>query len=218
VLLHYSLASTCKWMVSPSTLDESLLDSILRDLRVVLKRARLVALPCRCACDRGLSLPEARRRAAELQTELHDWDLWGPLLVCLALSVTLSAVSKSAPSTVFSLVFVIIWVGGAIVTLNASLLGCKLPLFQSICLLGYAVTPLFVGAVLCLIWHAAVASQVIESLLRVVTILVALGWSVFASSTLLADVGVQAGRKPLAQFPIALLFCGLAWVILLAFE
>ncbi|KAF6001948.1 Yip1 member 6 [Cyanidiococcus yangmingshanensis] len=80
-----------------NTLDERTADSILRDLRVIAKRARLVALPCRCTSNRGLSLPEARSRAAEVQAELHDWDLWGPLLVCLALSATLSAVSRNAP-------------------------------------------------------------------------------------------------------------------------
>jgi uncharacterized integral membrane protein len=203
---------------SLDTLDERVLDSVLRDLRVIAKRARLVALPCRCTLQRGISLPEAQSRAAQVQAELHDWDLWGPLLVCLALSATLSAVSKNAPSTVFSLVFVIIWIGGVVVTLNASLLGGRLSLFQSVCLLGYAVTPLLLAAVCCLVWHLAISSGAVESLLRFLTVIGSLVWSLSASSALLTDTDIPQSRKLLAQFPVVLLFCGISWVILIAFE
>lgn len=51
-------------------------------------------------------------------------DLWGPLMVCLTLSIVLSF---SAPtdqgSLVFAAVFVVVWCGAALVTLNAQLLG-----------------------------------------------------------------------------------------------
>jgi hypothetical protein len=60
--------------------------------------------------------------------ELRDWDLWGPLLFCLLLALTLSISStggngEDTASLVFGIVFVVVWFGAAVVTLNALLLG-----------------------------------------------------------------------------------------------
>jgi hypothetical protein len=58
---------------------------------------------------------------------LQDWDLWGPLILCLALSFTLALGSVGEQAQlVFTGVFAIIWIGAAIVTLNAKLLGGNL--------------------------------------------------------------------------------------------
>ena len=57
-----------------------------------------------------------------------------------------SILSLTAPgdtaSLVFAAVFVIVWFGAALVTLNAQLLGGTISFFQSICILGYCVFPL----------------------------------------------------------------------------
>ena len=55
---------------------------------------------------------------------LKQWDLWGPLFYTLLLSFFLS-LSKSTEemSKTFVLVFILMWVGGLIVTLNCILLG-----------------------------------------------------------------------------------------------
>lgn len=53
-------------------------------------------------------------------------DLWGPLIVCLLLSCILSITAPGdSGSFVFAAVFVIVWTGAAIVTLNAQLLGIE---------------------------------------------------------------------------------------------
>jgi len=55
---------------------------------------------------------------------LRDWDLWGPLVFCLMLSLLLSFQSKADQrSDVFSGVFAMIWLGEAVVTLQIKLLG-----------------------------------------------------------------------------------------------
>lgn len=74
-------------------------------------------------------------------------DLWGPLLVCLMLStlLSLSAPSNSS-SLVFASVFVVVWAGSAVVTLNAQLLGGSISFFQSVCILGYCVFPLTISS------------------------------------------------------------------------
>jgi hypothetical protein len=70
---------------------------------------------------------------------LKDWDWWGPLLLCLALSVyffanyffsfsrrlSLVALPAQGPA-VFAATFFIIWFGSAVVTLNSQLLGGKM--------------------------------------------------------------------------------------------
>ena len=55
---------------------------------------------------------------------LRDWDLWGPLIFCLLLSMFLSMRASSKQSDlVFSGVFSIVWIGEAVVTLQIKLLG-----------------------------------------------------------------------------------------------
>ena len=58
-------------------------------------------------------------------------DLWGPLVLCLVLSLFVSlmfnyrtlALSHQDGSMVFQIVFIVIWLGSIIVTLNGQLLG-----------------------------------------------------------------------------------------------
>lgn len=51
-------------------------------------------------------------------------DLWGPLLVCLTLSILLSITApEEQGALVFAAVFFVVWFGAAVVTLNAQLLG-----------------------------------------------------------------------------------------------
>lgn len=55
---------------------------------------------------------------------LRDWDLWGPLVFCLLLSLLLSFnAMKDQKTLVFSGVFAIVWIGEAVVTLQIKLLG-----------------------------------------------------------------------------------------------
>lgn len=55
---------------------------------------------------------------------LRDWDLWGPLIFCLLLSLFLSRGAKdSQKDLVFSGVFAMVWIGEAVVTLQIKLLG-----------------------------------------------------------------------------------------------
>lgn len=61
--------------------------------------------------------------------ELRNWDLWGPLLLCLMLALTISISTDKKEDVVFSTIFVIIWIGSGVVTLNAKLLGGKVSFF-----------------------------------------------------------------------------------------
>lgn len=64
---------------------------------------------------------------------LRDWDLWGPLVICLALAIVLSLDAPQDQSMqVFSLVISLITVGSVVVTVNSKLLGGKVSFFQSL--------------------------------------------------------------------------------------
>jgi hypothetical protein len=55
---------------------------------------------------------------------LRDWDLWGPLIFCLLLSLFLSRGAKAdQKDLVFSGIFAMVWIGEAVVTLQIKLLG-----------------------------------------------------------------------------------------------
>ena len=71
------------------------------------------------------------------------------MLLCLILaSLLASEAPESQAPLVFATVFVIVWVGAGVVTVNAVLLGGNASFFQSVCVLGYCVAPLVVAAVL----------------------------------------------------------------------
>jgi protein YIPF6 len=49
----------------------------------------------------------------------------------------------------FAEVFVIVWIGALVVTLNSKLLGGNISFFQSVCVLGYCLTPLAISLIAC---------------------------------------------------------------------
>lgn len=134
-------------MADYGTLDEPVTETIMRDLRMVGNKMMCVLNP----------------RKANIQT-LKDWDLWGPLILCLMLATLLSWFAPyEQASLVFASVFVIIWCGAAVVTVNALLLGGNISFFQSVCVLGYCIFPLNIASVICIlgghiVWRVCVVA------------------------------------------------------------
>lgn len=64
--------------VSAGTLDEPVSQTILRELLAIARKVRLVLFPI-----------------AESEIELKNWDLWGPLVFCMALAVVLAISSRT---------------------------------------------------------------------------------------------------------------------------
>lgn len=116
-----------------------------------------------------------------MRAELRDWDLWGPLFICMSLAVMLSLKAHQEASLVFSVIFVIVWVGAAIVTINGQLLGGKLSFFQSVCLLGYCVFPILLSAIGCWLFNEFVHAK-LSVILRFAAVVVALLWSIWGTS------------------------------------
>jgi len=186
-----------------STIDESVWESIKRDIIQVGRRLKLVILP-------GLS-------TERIQAELRDWELWGPLFICMSLAIILSVVANDDASLVFSVIFVVVWVGSAVVTINAQLLGGKISFFQTLCLLGYCIFPLLISTALCFLWNKVIGGTVAE-ILQFVSVVIALSWSIWASASFMADARFPDGRKLLALYPVLLFYLSVAWMILIGFQ
>lgn len=150
---------------------------------------------------------------------LRDWDLWGPLLLCVTLALMLQGGSGSDKDhdhndggPQFAEVFVIIWFGSIIITLNSKLLGGTISFFQSLCVLGYCILPLTVAMVVCRIvllgWVGPVSFAV-----RLIVVTASFSWSTFASTAFLAD-SQPPNRKALVVYPIFLFYFVIGWMIL----
>uniref|UniRef100_A0A7S0VU54 Protein YIPF n=1 Tax=Hemiselmis tepida TaxID=464990 RepID=A0A7S0VU54_9CRYP len=133
-----------------TTLDEPVLETIKRDLRMVWRKIGKVAIP-----------------SQDTKDELRNWDLWGPLFLCLILAILLSIDESEGglpsnhdrPAAVFSSLLVMVAVGAIVVTVNAKLLGGNVSFFQNICLLGYCVAPMILATILCIIVRITMTDQ-----------------------------------------------------------
>ncbi|KAL4211555.1 hypothetical protein CU097_010300 [Rhizopus azygosporus] len=171
------------------TLDEPVSVTILRDVKQVGRKLQQVLNP---RGDRGV---------------LKDWDLWGPLILCLTLAITLSASVPSNQSVpIFTGVFVIVWIGAAVVTINAKLLGGAVSFFQSVCVIGYCLFPLVLVAIISIfittVWF------------RVPSSLMAFAWSTYAALGFLSESKAHlANRHALAVYPLFLFYLLIAWLV-----
>ncbi|KAH8924075.1 Yip1-domain-containing protein [Atractiella rhizophila] len=177
------------------TLDEPVSETFMRDARAI--SAKIVQV----------------LRPTSHNAVLRDWDLWGPLIFCLALAVLLSMNASGEQSlSIFTGVFVIVWVGSVVVTINAKLLGGKVSFFQSLCVLGYCVFPLDLAALLSLF--------VKTIFIRAPVSLAAFAWAIYAAVNFLGGTQLKDGRggdwSVLAVYPLFLLYFVLAWMTMLS--
>jgi len=189
-----------------SDLDEPVTTTILRDLKRVGSKLVVVVDPRRllkfCPTE-----DEVKVNNDIIRRELRNWDLWGPLLICTVLGMTQCwSAPDDQKSLVFSSVFFVVWGGGAVLTVNAQLLGTPLSFFQSICLIGYSIFPLALAAIL---------SQASGSLaFRMPVAIVADLWALRASALFLSSIA-KTDRKELVIFPVVLFYFVLTWMVLL---
>ncbi|ETE67488.1 Protein YIPF6, partial [Ophiophagus hannah] len=180
-----------------STLDEPVKETVMRDLKAVGKKFVHVMYPKKSS------------------TLLRDWDLWGPLILCVLLALMLqggAADNTEDRGPQFAEVFVIIWFGAVVITLNSKLLGGTISFFQSLCVLGYCILPLTVALLVCrlvLLANSGTAGFIV----RLLVVITMFGWSTLASTAFLAD-SQPPNRKGLVVYPIFLFYFVISWMIL----
>lgn len=118
-----------------STLDEPIMVTLKRDIFRIYNKLKHVVNPF--------------NTESKKIEELYNWDLWGPLIFCFLLSISLSTGDHSNDeSSLFVLIFVIFWVGGLIIAFNGQFLGANVGVCQMICLLGYCMFPITIGGMI----------------------------------------------------------------------
>jgi len=175
------------------TLDEPVTTTMARDLLSIYSKLVQVLYP---------------RRSGSGREVLRDWDLWGPLVLCLLLGIMLSVNAQPDQALgTFTGVVVIVSVGSLVVTVQAKLLGGRVSFFQALCVLGYCVAPLDVAALIScfvrVIW------------VRAPVALAAWAWCIWASVNFLDGTKIEQQRILLAVYPLLLFYFILAWMILI---
>ncbi|KAJ4390596.1 hypothetical protein N0V93_004192 [Gnomoniopsis smithogilvyi] len=219
---------------SQNTIDESVWDTLRRDLLAVWSKMREVLWPKYLlggtmfesseglrgvyANLRGAGInggreelaglagrvldPEALLNQNTMTPGLRDWDLWGPLIFCLLLSMLLSFNHEAKQrDEVFSGVFAMVWIGEAVVTLQIKLLGGNISFAQSVCIIGYTLFPLVIAALL--------SALHVPKIPRIPVYLVLVGWSLAAGISILGGSGVLKNRVGLAIYPLFVFYLGL---------
>ncbi|PSR81976.1 hypothetical protein BD289DRAFT_371937 [Coniella lustricola] len=217
-----------------NTIDESVWDTLRRDLLAVWSKMREVLWPRYLlggtmfessegirgvyANLRGVGItggreelaglagrvldPEALLNQNNMTPGLRDWDLWGPLIFCLLLSMLLSFNAKAEQrDEVFSGVFAMVWIGEAVVTLQIKLLGGNISFAQSVCIIGYTLFPLVIAALL--------SALHVPQIPRIPVYLFLVGWSLAAGISILGGSGVVKNRVGLAIYPLFVFYLGL---------
>ena len=140
-----------------NSLNEPIMTSITRDLNRIYLKLKIVALPI---------------NNEQKNKELKQWDLWGPFIICLLLGMVLCFTTKKNSGLIFSIIFIIMWVGAMIITMNSSLLGGKLTLMQCICLLGYCSFPSVVASL-----FNRVILKFLPSIGKIIIVFISFVWS-----------------------------------------
>lgn len=165
----------------------------------------------------------------EMLHELRNWDLWGPLLFCLTLSVSLSwnapastssTESHGSPEEIFSLVFALFWIGSGVVTLNTKLLHGSVSFFQLLSALGYCLFPLVVSSVIVTVFlgfdinetESPKTKKMID-VIRILLVVTCWLWANKAATVFLSEF-IDHKRRILAVYPVVLLYSAFSWMIL----
>ncbi|KAJ2876143.1 hypothetical protein GGH93_000971 [Coemansia aciculifera] len=173
-----------------NTLDEPILTTIARDFGKVGRKTVQVLYP------------KGRDNA------LQEWDLWGPLFFCLSLAIIMSFMAPGQQaSAVFTGVFALVCIGSCVVTLNCKLLGGHVSFFQSVCTLGYCISPMAIASLVTVLAHRIIITLPV--------VIVAVGWSISAAVGFLAGAQL-ANRRLLAVYPICLFYICIGWIIIIS--
>jgi len=177
-----------------NTLDEPVWDTINRDLKQVSAKFFHVLMP---------------KNSEHL---LKDWDLWGPLFICVFLSLLLQSGSNSKGPH-FTEVFSLIFFGSVVVTMNIKLLGGAISFFQAMCVLGYCLlAPSAAAIMIKLVGLLLPAGSSFGLFIRLLISTGGFGWATYASMSFLSGAQSEK-RKILVAYPVFLFYFVVSWLI-----
>ena len=172
------------------SLDEQILKTIKRDLKLIFHKMQYVLNPFSSPLDKKF--------------HVKNWELWGPLLFITFLSCILSIHSKEK-SSIIALVYTIFWLGSFLVYFNANLLDAKIKIFPIICLLGYCLFPLNVAAFI-------LALTNFHDIIKLIIVGIMCTWSLLCIEGYIKSV-CEKEQKFLIFYPVILMFIFISWFI-----
>ena len=175
-----------------NTLDEPVTLTLARDLLRILHKIEYVLIP---------------HTNVNKKKELQNWDLWGPLIFCLLLCLIISSNKGISAEKSFIYIFVIVWIGGIIITFNAQFLGAIIGICQSCCLLGYCIFPILIGAIIL----KAIGDK--KAIVKFIIMTFCVIWSCFSSVGFMSTLCVKE-KKFLMVFPVYLFYISIAIFVL----
>ncbi|KAH8728965.1 hypothetical protein GQ44DRAFT_500878 [Phaeosphaeriaceae sp. PMI808] len=211
-----------------NTIDETVWETLSRDLIAIWEKMRQVLYPKyllggmmqrsggAAAAERGEAdgfggslrnmagrWPDADAILQDSMPDgLRDWDLWGPLIFCLLLSLFLSwSAAGNQKDLVFSGIFAMVWIGEAVVTMQIKLLGGNIAFFQSISIIGYTLFPLVIASLL--------SALGIPIVVKVPVYLVLIAWSFAAGISIIGGSGLVKNRVGIAVYPLFVFYIAL---------
>ena len=167
-----------------NTLHEPVMDTIKRDFKLMYIKMKYVLNPFIKEEDRTKMV--------------RQWDLWGPLIFVIFLALTIFIRKGNISEKQFTLVFIIFWIGGFLVYLNANLLGSTASLFQILCLMGYSLFPLNILAIL-------FCFNKIPEFIKVIFAIATLVWCCFSIKGFLVG-SISDDKKYMVLYPAVLVF------------
>ncbi|CEF60439.1 Protein YIPF6 [Strongyloides ratti] len=139
------------------TLNESVKDSIMRDINSIVSTFKQVLYP-----------------KGETHEIMKNWNLWAPLFICVALALLLLGENKGPD---FTQLFILTFFGSWVVTWNIKFLGGKISFFQAICIIGYCLVPQCVAALTFKILTAQIMGKKFIFFLRLLITFICFIWS-----------------------------------------
>ena len=142
--------------------------------------------------------------------ELRNWDLWGPLIFCLLITMFIAlASSQSQVDDIFGVIYMVLFGGALVVGVNATLVGSEGSIFMMISILGYCLAPFVV---------AAAVNYFLRRVIFFLGVSLVCGfcwfWAVKSASVFIAAC-CRRSRRILALYPIMLYYMFFAFFIAL---
>jgi len=176
------------------TLDEPILTSVIRDLRAVGQKLFFALLP------------------SKNNVLMREWDLWGPLFLCIYIGLLLQGMSTDSDSSRFTAIFMVYWTGVAVVTYNTVFVQkATVSMFQCLSVIGYCLAPVALIVSLFEVFHifGVATNQVV---LRLLLVTGGVTWASFSSVKILRAY-TEEEKKLLVLGPIVLLYATLGLLI-----
>ncbi|PRT56856.1 Protein YIPF6 [Wickerhamiella sorbophila] len=168
------------------TLDETVTATIMRDVYGFGRTLREIMHPSGHASN-------------------TDWDLWGPLVFGLGISLVLGFDAGSRRSEIFTLVFSGIWLGQAVVALNGRLLGGSTAFLRGLCVTGYCLFPFLILTIIDLFLLKNHAWRIIPAG-------ACSGLAFISATRALECANVKPTRKALVVYPVVLFYTYVGWM------